>query len=120
MDRGDLFRSCCEALDRLLDGVGADTASDMGEEERALAIIHAARRDHPYTESFWQKYRTSERGNTGGSVTTYHDTEYRPGYIYSTGKDHAYLRDYGYVKKKDRQESHTSQGSKTEKATENK
>ena len=73
MDAGDVFRSCCDALDRLLDGVGAETCPDMSEEETALEIVHAARRDHPYTDAFWQRYRCPDGEDKGGSQVEYLD-----------------------------------------------
>ena len=50
MDRGDLLRSCCDALDRLIEGVDADTTPDMSEEERAICIIRAAKDVTPWEE----------------------------------------------------------------------
>ena len=86
MERGDLFRSCCDALDRLIDGMGAETCPEMSEEQTALAIVHAARRDHPYTEAFWQKYRRPD-GEFFGSRSEHYHKE-RPDYRYATGDLH--------------------------------
>jgi len=87
MLKGDVFRSCCDALDRLLDGIGAETTPEMDEEERAKAIIHAARRDHPFTEAFWQRYRRPDGEDQGGSQVTHYERRRQPGYRQGTGRE---------------------------------
>lgn len=65
LSNSDLFRSCSRALELLIEGIGADLKEDDTEEESALKVVQAARRDAAGTMPYTIPHRSLCDGQFG-------------------------------------------------------